>query len=144
MKQQFSFRLDATTVLSLVLASALWSQGSVSKFPPEGWQDSDSFVVHASGQADKELTKPADQRRSARKNALMLAKVRCYEKFIGERLAAGLNYSAKAMRREYGAVIDGGKIAAIRWEDDRLCTIAFRVESPGLKDRIYRWMPEGK
>jgi hypothetical protein len=112
----------------------------------DGWCDPDTFRLITQGVSPAKEIDIEKRRDKSRQAAVLNAKYRILEKFIGARIEAGglvsddyRNPSLDAYKAEVKDIIGKGTVIAEKWDDAQACTVIFQIRRPGLR----RWAESG-
>ncbi len=108
----------------------------------EKWVDDNTFQVVAGGEANAELKGKTARRESAQRAAIMNAKYKIVEKFIGSKIegASGMEnfmHSGTAVAEEIGAMFKGGSVKKVTYDKETdAAEVIYEIKGKNLKKRV--------
>lgn len=102
-----------------------------------GWIDNDTYLIKASGEAQKNLKDVRMFQESAKRNAILNAQYMIKEKFQPQPMAScgGMGSYDISLEKEIQGIIKGGSVKAVRYKD-LTCEIIYEVRAKDLRKKV--------
>jgi len=103
----------------------------------QGWIDSDTYRIKASGEPQKNIKDITMIQESAKRNAVLNAQYMIREEFKPQPMAAcgGIGSYDFALNYEIQGIIKGGSVKAVRYKD-LICEIIYEVRAKDLRKKV--------
>lgn len=113
----------------------------VENFSNRGWLSDDAFLVRAVGCAKYKTNESTTRKAQALHAALIMAKFIALEEFTTTIARDVTRIPRREILNkitiEFGSPINEGKVVELYYDDDDNCTIAYLINSPNIKQRLF-------